>query len=138
MAAEWVGSAAWLTADLKGRVLTLGYLAGAEGHSCIILSLEQLNVLQSMESFRGDLLCTFQKIVVLTRVRRQVVEQWGLVSCQKVGRVTGRVCSGVAVGGALGEEMSLVFPIPNGKDSVGLVRVGRVEEDRLPWALACA
>lgn len=102
MAADWVGSAARLTADLKGRVLTLGYLAGAEGHSCIILGLEQLNVLQSLESFRRDLLCTFQKIVVLTRVLRQVVEQWGLVSCQTVGSMTGRIWSGVTVGGAWG------------------------------------
>lgn len=102
MAAEWVGSAAWLTADLKGRVLTLGYLAGAEGHSCIVLGLEQLNVLQSVESFWGDLFCTFQKIVVLTRVLRQVVEQWGLVSRQSVGGMTGRIWSGVAVGGAWG------------------------------------
>lgn len=102
MAADWVGSAARLTADLKGRVLTLGYLAGAEGHSCIILGLEQLNVLQSLESFWRDLLCTIQKIVVLTRVLRQVVEQWGLVSCQTVGGMTGRIWSGVTVGGAWG------------------------------------
>lgn len=40
VAAGWVGSAARLTADLQGRVLTLGYLAGAEGHSCIVLGLE--------------------------------------------------------------------------------------------------
>lgn len=102
VAADWVGSAARLTADLKGRVLTLGYLAGAEGHSCIILGLEQLNVLQSLESFWRDLLCTIQKIVVLTRVLRQVVEQWGLVSCQTVGGMTGRIWSGVTVGGAWG------------------------------------
>lgn len=171
-AAGWVGGAAGLTADLQGRVLTLGYLAGAESHGCVILGLEELDVLQSVERFRGDLLYTLQKIVVLTRVRRQVVEQWGLMSGQKVGSMTGRICSGVAVGGAwggagsafytrgrgqsswwgwsaaglergsqeekrgtLGEEMSLVFPIPNSKDSTGLIWVGRVEEDRLPWAL---
>lgn len=101
-AAGWVGRAARLTADLQGRVLTLGDLARAEGHSCIILGLEQLDVLQSPENFGGDLLYTFQKIVVLTRVLRQVVEQWGLMSRQPVGSVTGRVPSGVAVGGAWG------------------------------------
>lgn len=100
--------AARLTADLQGRVLTLGYLAGAEGHSCIVLGLEQLDVLQSLENFWGDLLHTFQKIVVLTRVLRQVVEQWGLMSCQTVGSVTGRVRSGVAVGGAWG-GVSLLY-----------------------------
>lgn len=138
VAADWVGSAARLTADLKGRVLTLGYLTGAEGHSCIILGLEQLNVLQSLESFWRDLLCTIQKIVVLTRVFRQVVEQWGLVSCQTVGGMTGRIWSGVTVGGALGKEMSLVLPIPNREDSMDLVWERWVEEDRIPWALACA
>lgn len=39
-AAGWVGGTAGLTADLQGGVLTLGYLAGAEGHGCIILGLE--------------------------------------------------------------------------------------------------
>lgn len=51
VAADWVGRAARLTADLQGRVLTLGYLAGTEGHGCIILGLEQLDVLQSLEGF---------------------------------------------------------------------------------------
>lgn len=73
MAGDPVGNAAWLTADLQGRVLTLGSLAGAEGHSCVILGLEQLDVLQSLESFWGDLFHTFQKIVVLTRVLRQII-----------------------------------------------------------------
>lgn len=31
--------------------------------------------------------------------------------------------------------MSLVFPTPHSKDSMNLVWVGRVEEDRLPLAL---
>lgn len=35
----------------------------------------------------------------------------------------------------LGVEMSLVFPTSHSKDPVDLVWVGRVEEDRLPWAL---
>lgn len=48
MAAGWVGSAAGLTADLQGRVLTLSYLAGAEGHSCVVLGLEQVEVFQSL------------------------------------------------------------------------------------------
>lgn len=91
VAADRVGSAAWLTADLQGRILTLGYLAGAEGHSCIILGLEQLDVFQSLEGFWGDPLYTFQKIVVLPRVLRQVVEQWRLMSRQRVGSMTGRI-----------------------------------------------
>lgn len=122
MAADWVGRAARLTADLKGRILTLGYLAGAEGHSCIILSLEQLNVLQSLESFRRDLLCTFQKIVVLTGVLRQVVEQWGLVSCQPVGSMTGRIWSGVTVGGAWG-EVSFLHEKGQRAEQLGVSRV---------------
>lgn len=54
MAGDWVGSAAWLTADLQGKVPHLGRLAGADGHSCIPLGLEQLAGLQSLESFWGD------------------------------------------------------------------------------------
>lgn len=97
-----MGSAAWLTADLQGRVLTLGYLAGAEGHSCIILGLEQLEVFQSLQNFWGDLFHTFQKIVVLTRVLRQVIEERGTMSSKRAGSVTGRIESGVAVGRAWG------------------------------------
>lgn len=54
MAGDWVGSAACRTADLQGRVLALGCLAGTEGHCGIILGLEQLGVLQSLESFWGE------------------------------------------------------------------------------------
>lgn len=70
VAADRVGSAARLTADLQGRVLAFGYLAGAKGHGCIVLGLEELDVFQSLEGFWGDPLYTFQNIVVLPRVLR--------------------------------------------------------------------
>jgi hypothetical protein len=48
VAAGWVGGTAGLAADLQGGVLTTGYLAGTKGHGCIILSLEQLEVLHHL------------------------------------------------------------------------------------------
>lgn len=35
----------------------------------------------------------------------------------------------------LGEEVSFVLPTPHSKDPVDLIRIGRVEEERLPGAL---
>ena len=97
VAAGRPGGAARLTTDLQGRVLTPGHLAGAEGHRSIKLGLEQLKLLQHLHCFWGDLSHTSQKIVVLTRVLRQVKEQWGLMGSQRVRGVAGRVRRGVAV-----------------------------------------
>lgn len=102
MAAGWPGGAAGLTADLQGRVLAPGYLAGAEGHGSIKLGLEQLKLLQRLQRLWGDLSHTPQKVVVLTRVLRQVKEQWGLMGSQRTRGMAGRVRSGVAVDRAWG------------------------------------
>lgn len=48
VAAGWPRGAAWLTADLQGRVLAPGHLAGAEGHGRVKLGLEQLQLLQCL------------------------------------------------------------------------------------------
>lgn len=100
VAAGWPGAAAWPTADLQGRVLAPGHLAGAEGHGRIKLGLEQLELLHHLQGLWGDLGRTPQEVVVLTRVLRQIKEQWGLMGSQGVGSVAGRVCRGVAVGRA--------------------------------------
>lgn len=102
MAAGWPGGAAGLTADLQGRVLAPGYLAGAEGHGSIKLGLEQLKLLQRLQRLWGDLSHTPQKVVVLTRVLRQVKEQRGLMGSQRTRGMAGRVRSGVAVDRAWG------------------------------------
>lgn len=82
----------------------LGWLAGAEGHCSSILGLEQLGVLQSLESFWGELFHTFQKIVVLTRVLRQImgVGVGGAIRGKRVCSMTGRFWSSVTVGRAWG------------------------------------
>lgn len=55
MAAGWPGTAARPTADLQGRVLPPGHLAGAEGHGRIKLGLEQLELLRRLQGLWGDL-----------------------------------------------------------------------------------
>lgn len=98
LAADWVGGTFGLAADLQGRVLTPGHLARAKLHGCIKLGLEQLELLHCPQHLWGDLSCTLQKVVVLTRVLRQVIEQWGLVSSQRAGGMAGRVRCGVTMG----------------------------------------
>lgn len=68
VAAGWPGAAARLAAHLQGRVRAQGHLAGAEGHACIKLGLEQLQLLHRLQGLWGDLSPTPQKVVVLTGV----------------------------------------------------------------------
>lgn len=124
--------AARLTADLQGRVLATGHLAGAEGHRGVELGLEQLELLQCLHRLGGDLGHASQKVVVLTRVLRQVKEQRGLVGSQRVRGVAGGVRCGVTVDGAwrggarLGEGQE-------GLGSGAARRSAGLGERKLPW-----
>ena len=95
VAAGRPGGAAGLAADLQGGVLTPRHLAGSEGHGSIKLGLEQLKLLHCLQHLWGELIHTVQKVVVLTRVLRQVKEQWGLMGSQRTRGMAGRVCHGV-------------------------------------------
>lgn len=90
--------AAGLAADLQCWVLSPGHLARGKGHRSIKLGLEQLQVLHRLQGLRGHLSHTLQKVVVLTRVLGQVIEQGGLVSRQGAGGVAGGVGRSVTVG----------------------------------------
>lgn len=132
MAAGWPWTAARPTADLQGRVLPAGHLAGAEGHGRIKLGLEQLELLHRLQGLWGDLGRTPQEVVVLTGVLRQVKEQWGLVGSQGAGSVAGRVCCGVAVGRAWGGGT----PVLRTPGSEGTRPWGRRAQQgwgQLPW-----
>ena len=138
VAAGWPGGAAGLTADLQGRVLAPGYLAGAEGHGSIKLGLEQLKLLQRLQRLWGDLSHTPQQVVVLTRVLRQVKEQRGLMGSQRTRGMAGRVRSGVAVDRAWGGGQHICAQGKAGCGLWGYEGWAGLGERKLPWVKKCA
>lgn len=134
VAAGWPGGTARLTADLQGRILASGHLAGAEGHGGVKLGLEQLKLLQRLQCLWGDLSHSSQEVVVLTRVLGQVKEQWGLMGSQRAGGVAGRVRCGVTVGRAWGGgQVSAKGEKDRRGQALGLPGDQQGGERRLPW-----
>lgn len=136
MAAGRPGGAAGLAADLQGGVLAPRHLAGPKGHGSIKLGLEQLKLLHCLQRLWGDLIHTLQKVVVLTRVLRQVKEQRGLMGSQRTRGVAGRVRSGVAVDRAWGGVH--ICAQGGGAGLWGWAGRAGLGERRLPWVKKCA
>lgn len=136
MAAGRPGGAAGLTADLQGGILAPGHLAGPKGHGSIKLGLEQLKLLQCLQRLWGDLIHTPQKVVVLTRVLREVKEQRGLMGSQRTRGVAGRVRGGVAVDRAWGGAHTCAPG--RGAGLGGWEGWAGPGQRRLPWVKKCA